>query len=249
MCTTTSGHLLFPTAPQICTSAHSSEASYEKHSCRKLHPLNQGAQWGAEVPVGEHFPASRLSVACSFVHALYTPLLRPLGHCRALGSLEPHGALSLTHCTAQVRRPTFLCSYLTPRASPALSHINVLNESPALTKLPGQGLHCPSESVVQPKSSLSFAEEISDLTEQMAETSKHLQEVEKTKKQVEQEKSELQAALEEVEASSGTHRSSGGWVLKEELAHPWGSFLPGGPGRQLDSAASSVSTNPSCLPF
>lgn len=54
----------------------------------------------------------------------------------------------------------------------------------------------------QPKSSLSFAEEISDLTEQIAETGKNLQEVEKTKKQVEQEKSDLQAALEEVEASA-----------------------------------------------
>lgn len=54
----------------------------------------------------------------------------------------------------------------------------------------------------QPKSSLSFAEEISDLTMQIAETNKNLQEVEKTKKQVEQEKSDLQAALEEVEVSA-----------------------------------------------
>lgn len=64
----------------------------------------------------------------------------------------------------------------------------------------------------QPKSSLSFAEEISDLTEQIAETGKNLQEAEKTKKLVEQEKSDLQVALEEVEVSvwDMTFRNSGG---------------------------------------
>lgn len=82
----------------------------------------------------------------------------------------------------------------------ALSCING-NESP-VPRLPGKNASAVNASPIKhAKSSLSFAEEISDLTEQIAETGKNLQEVEKTKKQVEQEKSDLQVALEEVEAS------------------------------------------------
>lgn len=83
----------------------------------------------------------------------------------------------------------------------------------------------------QPKLSVSFAEEISDLTEQIAETSKNLQEMEKSKKQVEQEKSDLQAALEEAEASvwDPTRGSSEGWDTEGgQLDRPFGRFLPGG---------------------
>lgn len=74
----------------------------------------------------------------------------------------------------------------------------------------------------QPKSSLSFAEEISDLTMQIAETNKNLQEVEKTKKQVEQGKSDLQAALEEAEASVWDAMEEGRALKERGLDHSFG---------------------------
>lgn len=84
-----------------------------------------------------------------------------------------------------------------------LSYVNVVNES--LTPNCWVNVSAINWSLMkQPKVSLSFAEEISDLTEQIAETGKNLQELEKTKKQMEQEKSDLQAALEELEASVWT---------------------------------------------
>lgn len=76
-----------------------------------------------------------------------------------------------------------------------------------------------------PKSSLFFAEEISDLTEQIAETGRNLQEVEKTKKQVEQEKSDLQAALEEAEVSIWDVTAREGGTPKEGgLDHDFGAI-------------------------